>query len=53
MQGMKIKALYKYINCTSDKLLALVMVTNYMNNHSNVLIFWYKPLKTDPFQGII
>ena len=26
--------LYKYINCTVDKLLALALVTNYTNNHS-------------------
>ena len=26
--------LYKYINCTVDKLLALALVTNYTNNYS-------------------
>ena len=30
--------LYKYINCTADKLLALVLVTNYITNYSIIII---------------
>ena len=30
--------LYKYINCTADKLLALVLVTNYTTNYSIIII---------------
>ena len=35
------EVLYKYINCTVDKLLALVLVTNYITNYSirtNIII---------------
>ena len=30
--------LYKYINCTVDKLLALVLVTNYITKYSLIII---------------
>ena len=30
--------LYKYINCTVDKLLALALVTNYITNYSIIII---------------
>ena len=29
--------LYKYVNCTVDKLLALVLVTNYITNYSIII----------------
>ena len=30
--------LYKYINCTDDKLLVLALVTNYITNYSKIII---------------
>ena len=31
---MTLAVLYKYMNCTVDKLLALTLVTNYITNYS-------------------
>ena len=41
IQGMTFLVLYKYTNCTVDKLLALALVTNYITNYSNIIIFLY------------
>ena len=38
IQGMTHVVLYKYINCTVDKLLALALVTNYITNYSIITI---------------
>ena len=42
---MTIAILYKYINCTVDKLIALVLVTDYITNYSIIIrIFPYSLL---------
>ena len=42
---MTIAILYKYINCTVDKLIALVLVTDYITNYSIIIrIFAYSLL---------
>ena len=38
IQGMTLAVLYKYINCTVDKLLALALVTNFITNYSIIII---------------
>ena len=38
IQGMSLAAIYKYINCTVGKLLALVLVTDYVTNYSIIII---------------
>ena len=35
---MTLAVLYKYINCTVDKLLALALVTNFITNYSIIII---------------
>ena len=40
-QGMALADLYKYINCTVDKLLALVLVTGYVVNRNIIIIIGY------------
>ena len=35
---MTLAVLYKYINCTVDKLLALALVTNVITNYSIIII---------------
>ena len=35
---MTVAVLYKSINCTVDKLLALALVTNYITNYSMMMI---------------
>ena len=42
---MTLAILYKYINCTVDKLIALVLVTDYITNYSIIIrIFAYSLL---------
>ena len=42
---MTLTILYKYINCTVDKLIALVLVTDYITNYSIIIrIFAYSLL---------
>ena len=54
---MALAVLYKYINCTVDKLLALGLVTDYITNYSNnwiiIISSCCKSLKIDQFQGIV
>ena len=35
---MTVAVLYKFINCTVDKLLALALVTNYITNYGMMMI---------------
>ena len=37
VQGMTLAVLYKYINCTVNKLLALALFTDYITNYSIIV----------------